>query len=74
MSAPTAYRYLVVDVFTQRPLEGNPLAVFPKASNMDDALMQRIARELNLAETAFVVPATRPDCAVGVRIFTPPGR
>jgi trans-2,3-dihydro-3-hydroxyanthranilate isomerase len=71
MNAQNAYRYLVVDVFSQRPLEGNPLAVFPQASNMDDGLMQRIARELNLAETAFVVPATHPDCAVGVRIFTP---
>jgi trans-2,3-dihydro-3-hydroxyanthranilate isomerase len=71
MNAPNAYRYLVVDVFTQHPLEGNPLAVFPSALNMDAVLMQRIARELNLAETAFVVPATRPDCTVGVRIFTP---
>jgi trans-2,3-dihydro-3-hydroxyanthranilate isomerase len=71
MNASNAYRYLVVDVFTQRPLEGNPLAVFPQASGMDDALMQRIARELNLAETAFVVPATRSGCTVTVRIFTP---
>lgn len=71
MSSPGAYRYLVVDVFTQLPLEGNPLAVFPNALNMDDRLMQKIARELNLVETAFVFPATRPDCAVRVRIFTP---
>ncbi len=66
-----AYRYLVVDVFTRNPLEGNALAVFPQASKVDDLLMQKIARELNLAETAFVFPATRPDCNVGVRIFTP---
>jgi trans-2,3-dihydro-3-hydroxyanthranilate isomerase len=71
MNTPDTYRYLVVDVFTQRPLEGNPLAVFPQASSMDDMLMQRIARELNLAETAFVVPANHADCTVGVRIFTP---
>src|SRR5258708_26023925 len=70
MNATKAYRYLVVDVFTQHPLEGNSLAVFPRASNMDDVLMQRIARELNLAETAFVFPATHPDCAASVRIFT----
>lgn len=70
MNVPNAYRYLVVDVFTQHPLEGNPLAVFPNTLNMDPVLMQRIARELNLAETAFVVPATRSDCAAGVRIFT----
>jgi len=71
VSAPHAHRYLVVDVFTEDPLEGNALAVFPEASKIDDGLMQRIARELNLAETAFILPASRPDCAVGVRIFTP---
>jgi trans-2,3-dihydro-3-hydroxyanthranilate isomerase len=71
VNAPDAYRYLVVDVFTRQPLEGNALAVFPQASKIDDVLMQRIARELNLAETAFVLRATRPDCAVRVRIFTP---
>ena len=71
MNAPNAYRCLVVDVFTLHPLEGNPLAVFPGAMNMDEGLMQRIERELNLAETAFVFPATHPDCAVSVRIFTP---
>jgi trans-2,3-dihydro-3-hydroxyanthranilate isomerase len=71
MNASNTYRYLVVDVFTQHPLEGNALAVFPYALNMDDGLMQRIARELNLAETAFVFPATHSDCAAWVRIFTP---
>jgi trans-2,3-dihydro-3-hydroxyanthranilate isomerase len=65
------YRYLVVDVFTQQPLEGNPLAVFADASGMDDATMQKIAKELNLSETTFVFPATRRDCAANVRIFTP---
>ncbi len=65
------YRYRVVDVFTRRPLEGNPLAVFPDASGIDETTMQAIARELNLSETAFVLPATRPDCAARVRIFTP---
>lgn len=65
------HRYRVVDVFTERALEGNALAVFPDAAAIDDATMQRIARELNLAETAFVLPATRPDCAARVRIFTP---
>ena len=65
------YRYRVVDVFTQTPLEGNALAVFPEAEGLDGETMQRIARELNLAETAFVLPRTRPDCAARVRIFTP---
>ena len=65
------YRYRVVDVFTDRPLEGNPLAVFPDASGIDGATMQKIARELNLSETAFVVSSTRPECAANVRMFTP---
>ena len=66
-----SYRYRVVDVFTERPLEGNALAVFPDAGVIDSGTMQRIARELNLAETAFVLPPTRADCAAQVRIFTP---
>src|SRR4051794_14361727 len=66
-----AYRYRVVDVFTTEPLQGNALAVFPDADGLDGVTMQRIARELNLAETAFVLPATRSDCAVRARIFTP---
>jgi trans-2,3-dihydro-3-hydroxyanthranilate isomerase len=61
----------VVDVFTERALEGNPLAVFPDASGMDDGTMQKIARELNLSETTFVMPPTRAACAARVRIFTP---
>ncbi len=65
------YRYRVVDVFARQPLEGNPLAVFPDASALDDLTMQKIARELNLSETTFILPSTRPDCAVRVRIFTP---
>jgi trans-2,3-dihydro-3-hydroxyanthranilate isomerase len=71
MKSPRSYRYLVVDVFTKQPLEGNPLAVFPDASGLDDGVMQRIARELNLSETTFVFPATRTDCVAYVRIFTP---
>ena len=71
MSNPNTYRYRVVDVFTENPLQGNPLAVFPDARGMDTALMQKIALELNLSETTFVFPSTRKDCAVNVRIFTP---
>jgi trans-2,3-dihydro-3-hydroxyanthranilate isomerase len=66
-----SYQYQVVDVFTSKPLEGNPLAVFPNASGLDDETMQRIARELNLSETTFVFPPTRADCVAAVRIFTP---
>ncbi|HET7340609.1 MAG TPA: PhzF family phenazine biosynthesis protein, partial [Methylomirabilota bacterium] len=50
---------------------GNPLAVFLDGRGLDDGTMQAIAREMNLSETTFVLPATRPDCAARVRIFTP---
>lgn len=65
------HRYRVVDVFTENPLEGNALAVFPDASGIDGALMPRIARELNLSETVFVLPPADPACAARLRIFTP---
>ena len=65
------YRYSVVDVFSQAPLEGNALAVFLQAAELDPATMQKIARELNLAETVFVTPARRSDCVARLRIFTP---
>ncbi len=73
MAAATerGWPYRVLDVFTRTPLEGNPVAVFPDAGGIDDATMQRIARELNLSETVFVVPAGRADCAARLRIFTP---
>jgi trans-2,3-dihydro-3-hydroxyanthranilate isomerase len=71
MSERRAHRYRVVDVFTETPLEGNPVAVFPASSDLDPQRMQTIARELNLAETVFVCPATRDGCAARLRIFTP---
>jgi len=67
----TSYSYTVVDVFTTEALKGNALAVFPDASGLDEMTMQKIARELNLTETSFVLPATHEDCAARVRIFTP---
>ena len=60
---PMQLAYHVVDVFTQKPLEGNALAVFPDGRHLDDATMQGIAREMNLSETTFVLPPTRPDPA-----------
>ena len=71
MTPTKSYPYAVVNVFTTEPLSGNSLAVFPDATEFDTETMQKIARELNLTETAFVLPATRPDCAARVRIFTP---
>src|SRR5579863_1090517 len=65
------YHYEVVDVFTRVPLEGNALAVFPAAYGLDDATMQRIARELNLSETVFIEESTLADCIRSFRIFTP---
>jgi trans-2,3-dihydro-3-hydroxyanthranilate isomerase len=66
-----AYPYVVVDVFTDVALAGNPLAVFPDARGFDDTRMQAIARELNLSETSFVFPPRNRDHAARLRIFTP---
>jgi len=64
--------YSVLDVFTDVPLEGNPLAVFDDGAGLDGELMQRAARELNLSETAFVLaPDEGTDAHARVRIFTP---
>lgn len=63
--------YWVVDVFTNTQLEGNPLAVFTNAAALDASTMQRIAQELNLPETAFLLPSTKDGCDLRVRIFTP---
>lgn len=60
-----------MDVFTEEPFQGNALAVFPQAQGMPEARMQQIARELNLSETVFVFPPSRPDAAAAFRIFTP---
>ncbi len=69
------YRFRQVDVFTDRPLAGNPLAVFPVAEGLSEAEMQAIAREMNLSETTFVLPPTEAGLAAGatyrMRIFTP---
>jgi trans-2,3-dihydro-3-hydroxyanthranilate isomerase len=62
--------YVVADVFTDVPLEGNPVAVFQDAEGLDGGLMQRAARELNLSETVFVLPAG-DEADAHIRIFTP---
>jgi trans-2,3-dihydro-3-hydroxyanthranilate isomerase len=66
-----SYRFVQVDVFTDRVFGGNPLAVFLDGRGLDDALMQQIAREMNLSETVFLFPPSRSDCAAALRIFTP---
>jgi trans-2,3-dihydro-3-hydroxyanthranilate isomerase len=64
-------RYTIADVFTDVPLQGNPVAVFTDASGLDTDVMQRAARELNLSETVFVLRAEDPGAHLRVRIFTP---
>lgn len=64
-------RYAILDVFTDRPLSGNPLAVVLDSAGLDDARMQAIAAEFNLSETVFVSPAEKPVHSAAVRIFTP---
>jgi trans-2,3-dihydro-3-hydroxyanthranilate isomerase len=63
------FRYVICDVFTDRPLEGNPLAVFTDARAMPDSLLQPLAREMHLSETVFCYPARGPG-HVRIRIFT----
>jgi len=65
------YRFMQVDVFTDRPFGGNPLAVFPEAEGLTTEEMQRLAREMNLSETTFVLPTQAPGADFKVRIFTP---
>jgi len=63
-------RYVLVDVFADRPLAGNPLAVFPEASGQDDATLQLLAREIDHAATAFLLPTTLAGAEFRLRIFT----
>lgn len=61
--------FLQVDVFADGPFRGNPLAVYPAASDLDAIQMQTIAAEMNLSETAFVTESGADSYSV--RIFTP---
>jgi trans-2,3-dihydro-3-hydroxyanthranilate isomerase len=63
-------RYVVADVFTDRPLTGNQLAVFTDARELDAETMQALALEVGFSETVFVLPA-EGDGDVHIRIFTP---
>jgi trans-2,3-dihydro-3-hydroxyanthranilate isomerase len=64
------HRYHRVDVFTDQPLCGNPLAVFPDARGLEDRTMQAIAREMNLSETVFCLPPQAHGATTRLRIFT----
>jgi trans-2,3-dihydro-3-hydroxyanthranilate isomerase len=63
-------RFVIADVFTSEPFTGNQLAVFTDAREIPEERLQRIAREINFSETAFVYPPER-DGHVRLRIFTP---
>jgi trans-2,3-dihydro-3-hydroxyanthranilate isomerase len=64
------FRYVVADVFTDKPLAGNQLAVFTDARGLGDDEMQSLAREMNFSESVFVLPPEN-DGHVRIRIFTP---
>lgn len=65
------YQFIQADVFTEVIFGGNPVAVFPDAQGLSDDEMQKIAREMGLSETTFVLPPTDPRANVRVRFFTP---
>jgi trans-2,3-dihydro-3-hydroxyanthranilate isomerase len=63
-------RYVVADVFTDTALTGNQLAVFTDGRDVDEATMQKLAKEMNFSETVFVLPPEQGGHA-RIRIFTP---
>jgi len=65
------FDFFQLDVFTREAFKGNPLAVFPEAEGLTDEEMQRIAREMNLSETVFVLPSREMRALRRLRIFTP---
>jgi trans-2,3-dihydro-3-hydroxyanthranilate isomerase len=67
----TTFRFNVVDVFTDTPLQGNQLAVFTDAREIPEHLLQPLAKEIGFSETVFVYPATAEGAHARIRIFTP---
>lgn len=67
----TSLPFFQVDAFAERPLTGNPAAVLPVERWLDDQLLQAIAAENNLSETAFTIPSDRDDADYELRWFTP---
>src|SRR5690606_37200024 len=63
--------YEVVDVFTDRPFTGNPLAVVFGADDLSRDQMQALAREFHLSETVFALPPTVDGATYRARVFTP---
>ncbi|GGJ92062.1 hypothetical protein GCM10010123_22320 [Pilimelia anulata] len=71
LTARARLAYRIVDVFTDRPFAGNPLAVVLGADALGTDQLQALAREFHLSETAFPLPATDRAATYRVRIFTP---
>ena len=71
MSAVRQYQVIQVDVFTDRVFGGNPLAVITNPQGLSSLDMQSIAKEMNLSETSFILPAADANHSAKVRIFTP---
>jgi PhzF family phenazine biosynthesis protein len=67
----TEFRLIQVDAFADRPFTGNPAAVMPLDAWLPDEILQAIAMENNLAETAFTIPADGDDADYELRWFTP---
>ena len=65
------YQFYQVDVFTNSPFGGNPLAVFMDAEGLTKKTMQKIAKEMNLSETTFILPPGKRPADFSIRIFTP---
>src|SRR5918994_3935741 len=69
----SSFSFQQVDVFTDKPLKGNPLAVVIAADGLSDATMKALANWTNLSETTFLLKPTDPAADYRVRIFTPGG-
>jgi trans-2,3-dihydro-3-hydroxyanthranilate isomerase len=65
--------FLVADVFTDTPLEGNQLGIFPDGRGLSHELMLKATREMNFSETVFFLPPHEPEADAHVHIFTPGG-
>lgn len=70
---PSTFRFSQLDVFTDQPMRGNPLAVVHDATGLNEATMQRFAAWTHLSETTFLLPPTVDGADYQVRIFTPGG-
>lgn len=68
-----AVPFIFVDVFSDQPLEGNPLSIVPDADALNESIMRRIAREFNQSETTFILRPTTVDADWRLRCFTPGG-